>query len=71
MNSYHTETFNNSSALKSVLAHELGHVLGLAHSNVLFSLMNPEIWGLTGRYGFYGITESVNDDLDGATSIYK
>ena len=59
--------WDNTYRLKSVVANEMGHVLGLADTNGK-ALMN----GYTSmRYDTYGIYEAVTDDKNGIWEIYN
>lgn len=70
VNTAKTDTYTNSTALKSVLAHEFGHVLGLADDGTNPTLMNGYTWGANSRYGYYGISSPTSDDVSSANSIY-
>lgn len=70
VNTAKTDTYTNSTALKSVLAHEFGHVLGLADDGTNPTLMNGYTWGTYSRYGYYGISSPTSNDVSSANSIY-
>lgn len=55
-------TGNNPRDLVTVAAHEIGHAIGLGHSNVACALMNPFY---TGSHRYLS-----QDDIDGVQSIY-
>lgn len=69
INRYHSNTWNNNSALQSVINHEVGHALGLLDSSGA-KLMNGVTWGTESRYGTYGIVNPQQDDISGVNSLY-
>lgn len=70
MNSYYTSAYT-ANKKQSVIAHELGHVIGLAHRSTSGcsgrSLMYPYD---DGRYDSCGIYKVQPDDASGAAAIY-
>ncbi|BAU28939.1 matrixin [Aneurinibacillus soli] len=64
-----TTTYNISGALSSVATHEMGHALGLAHSDGKV-IMNPYTFGTGSRYGDYKLTTPQSDDIAGIKILY-
>lgn len=64
LNYYYTRNYSSSST-QGVAAHELGHAIGLAHTNGCV-LMTPN----TGDRNNCGIYGPVSDDVNGINSLY-
>lgn len=62
--------YNNTDALKSVAAHEFGHVFGLADYSASKTIMNDYTWGPNSRYETFGLTTPQNDDKNGVNYLY-
>jgi len=65
LNEYYLDDYV-SNKRRSVIGHELGHSLGLAHVNGP-KLMNDWDWE---RYDYYSICTPQADDEDGVQAIY-
>lgn len=65
-----TTTWNDNGALKSVIVHEIGHVLGLGENGTTQTIMNAGTWGANSRYGGYSLTTPQSDDKNGINAIY-
>lgn len=70
VNTAASQTWNNSNAVKSVVAHEFGHALGLNENGSSRTIMNDHTWGANSRYGTYGLTQPQADDRAGVNAIY-
>lgn len=71
INSAKTATWNSTGARNSVVAHEFGHALGLAHSPYgSANLMNSFTWGTNSRYGHWNIQSPTIDDRNGVNFLY-
>lgn len=69
-NSYYTSMSQYTAAVvQSVTAHEIGHMVGLAHSNGCV-LMNPYTFGSGSRWGGCGINAPRSDDVNGVNAQY-
>ncbi len=69
-NSYYSSMSNYTAAvIQSVTAHEIGHMVGLAHSNGCV-LMNPYTFGSGSRWGGCGINTPRSDDINGVNAQY-
>jgi len=58
-----------TAAIKSVIAHEMGHAFGLDENEGPY-IMNPCTYGASSRYGYYGISTPQADDANGVDAIY-
>ncbi|MGD0153730.1 MAG: matrixin family metalloprotease [Thermacetogeniaceae bacterium] len=65
LNEYYTNGYS-SAKRQSVSTHELGHVLGLGHSNGA-RIMNPYT---DSRWDTYGVNTPQTDDLNGINAMY-
>jgi hypothetical protein len=65
LNYYYTQHYSIYER-QGVAAHELGHIMGLAHHSGCY-LMEPTT---PYRYGTCGITGPVTDDVNGVNSLY-
>lgn len=70
INTAASQTGNNSNAVKSVVAHEFGHALGLDENGSTKTIMNDHTWGTNSRYGTYNLTTPQADDKSGVNAIY-
>ena len=70
VNSAASQTWNNENAVKSVVAHEFGHALGLDENGSTRTIMNDHTWGTNSRYGTYQLTTPQEDDKAGINAIY-
>jgi Matrixin len=68
MNKHFTDGYV-AGARQSVAAHEIGHTLGLAHTNGAV-LMNPYTLGTSGRWQAYGIKVPTQDEINGINYLY-
>lgn len=68
LNTYYTNqsSYTSGGAIQSVAAHELGHVVGLAHVSNEHELMYPT----TDRWFVDGINTPQSDDINGTKAIY-
>lgn len=65
LNWYYVHTYS-SNAAQSVAAHELGHIVGLAHSTGA-KIMNSST---SSRYYTHGVYTPQTDDVNGVNAIY-
>lgn len=70
INSAATKTWQCPNALKSVVAHEFGHALGLDENGTTCTIMNSQTFGPSSRYGEYRLTTPQTDDKKGINIIY-
>lgn len=63
-------TYNDANALKSMVTHEFGHILGLAHNDNDICIMISSTWGTGSRYGDHNLTTPQSDDISGINAIY-
>ena len=70
LNQNASRTWPNNGALKSVVVHEFGHVLGLADNGSTATIMNGFTWGVNGRYEGHMVTTPQSDDINGVNAIY-
>lgn len=70
INTAASKTWNNSNAVKSVVAHEFGHALGLDENGSTRTIMNDHTWGTNSRYETYKLTTPQSDDKTGINAIY-
>lgn len=70
LNTAQTFTWNNDGALKSVVAHEMGHVFGLNDNGTAKTIMNCYTYGYYSRYAYYGLTLPQADDVNGVNAKY-
>ena len=72
--SFNTQTiaWDDTNAMKSIAAHEIGHVFGLGETAPgTQALMNKITYGVGSRYEDYNITTPQADDINGINYIYK
>ncbi|MEM2980433.1 MAG: matrixin family metalloprotease [Thermoproteota archaeon] len=66
LNNYYTQNYPRNK-IRSVIGHEFGHSLGLAHMFFAPVLMNPDT---SERYDVYGIYKPTQDEVNGINALY-
>ena len=69
-NKYYTDSYSNA-ARQSVMTHELGHALGLAHSGSSSCSGQPIMYYSSARYSTCGHVGPQADDRNGISYLYN